>query len=111
MRKIKIETSIMKMGADYVICVQNENGHIGSVVVANPYQKDGKVHATLSTINKLGHKDDAIAKIFAKELCEFFDATVTCICGIHLDNISLDEIEEVYQKALIEIETIKLNHK
>lgn len=95
MRNVKIKHSISFLGTDIVICVQNENGHIGSVVSAEPYQKNGKLHATLNTWNRLTHKDDMVAAMYAKKLSIAFHCVVTCICGIHLEDIKQEEIQAV----------------
>ncbi len=104
MRKIKIDRKLIKMGNDLVITVQNENGHIGSVVTAYPYEKNGEIKVTLSMLNTLGHKDDEVAKRYAGTLAKFYNCTVTCICGIHLDDITKDEIGKIMEHITQDIQ-------
>lgn len=104
MRKIKIDRKLIKMRNDLVITVQNENGHIGSVVTAYPYEKNGEIKVTLSMLNTLGHKDDEVAKRYAGTLAKFYNCTVTCICGIHLDDIAKDEIGNIMEQITQDIQ-------
>lgn len=106
MQKIHIERHIIKMKDDYLIYVQNENAHIGSVVIAMPYIKDNQVHVTLNTWNKLGHKDDQIASLYAKKLCQKTRQTVCCVCGIHIDHITQEEISSIMQWVKDDLENL-----
>lgn len=86
----------IKLGNDLQVCVYGGNhSHIGSVVVACPYQKDGKTHVTCSSITLLEHKDDIVASMFAKKLAIEFNAVVCTSCGIHYDNVTKDELEQI----------------
>lgn len=95
MRKIQIKREMIQMGDDLVICIQNENGHIGSVVTGEPYVKNGKLHVTCNTFNRLSHKDDVIAMMYAKAAVIKYRCVVTCVCGIHLDDIDASEMQAI----------------
>lgn len=95
MRNTRIDRQIIKMGKDLVVTIQNENGHIGSVVTAYPYEKQGEIKVSLNVINTLGHKDDTVAIKYAKALAVRYNCVVTCICGIHIDDILQEEIVEI----------------
>lgn len=97
MRNIEIKRTMQRMGKDLVICVQNENGHIGSVVTGEPYFKDQQVHVTCQIWNRLGHKDDVVAQMYVKAAVIKYQCVVTCICGIHLDDISETEMKAIMQ--------------
>ena len=87
MRKIHLKRTMQWMGKDLVIHVQNENGHIGSVVIGQPYLKGGETHVTMNIWNQVGHKDDHVAAMYVKAAVLKFQCVVTCICGIHLEDI------------------------
>lgn len=95
MRKIDIKRTMHWMGDDLVICVQNENGHIGSVVTGEPYYKNNQIHVTYSTWNQLGHKDDIVAQKYVKAAVLKYQCVVSCICGIHLEHITPEEMEAI----------------
>ncbi len=92
---LEIKREVIKMGNDYVILIQNENGHIGSVVTAYPCIRNGHETCSYNVINTLGHKDDEVAIRYASRICKNTRQVVTCICGIHYDDITKDQIQEV----------------
>ncbi|MCD8028893.1 MAG: hypothetical protein LUF02_09620 [Erysipelotrichaceae bacterium] len=106
MRKIEIKSELKSMGKDKVILVQNENGHIGSVVTGDPYIKDNKVHVTMNTYNRLTHKDDIVARMYVEKAVLKYRCVVTCICGIHIDNITNEEMNEVMKIVKKDIEEL-----
>ena len=93
MRKAKLKRTYQMMGNDIVICVENEEGsHIGTSVMAIPYQRDGKTHVTCQVINQVAHKEEDVAKLYASEISILTNHVVCCICGIHLDDITQEEM-------------------
>lgn len=49
--------------------------------------------ATSSVLNRLGHKDEFVARTVAETLAAALDTTVCCICGIHKDNATSKDIQ------------------
>jgi len=97
MRNIEIKRTMQWLGKDLLLTVQNENGHIGTVVIGQPYTKNNKVHVTYSTWNRLGHKDDVIAELYVREAVLKYQCVVTCVCGIHLDDIHEAELTAIFE--------------
>ncbi|MCD7950250.1 MAG: hypothetical protein LUG12_08340 [Erysipelotrichaceae bacterium] len=106
MKKIEIKSELKSMGKDKVILVQNENGHIGSVVIGEPYFKDDKTHVTMSNYNRLTHKDDVVARMYVEKAVLKYQCVVTCICGIHIDDITNEEMNEVMKLVKKDIEEL-----
>lgn len=97
------------MGKDLVIHVQNENGHIGSVVIGQPYLKGGETHVTMNIWNQVGHKDDHVAAMYVKAAVLKFQCVVTCICGIHLEDICTEEMNKIMKKVQEDINDMLKN--
>lgn len=97
---------VIKMGEDLQVCVYGgERSHIGSVVIASPYQKDKRIHITCSTVTLPAHKDDLVAKLFASRLSQEMNIVVCCSCGIHYDKATKQQLDEIVEgcKELLEI--------
>ena len=105
---LDIKREVIKMGNDYVILIQNENGHIGSVVTAYPCIRNGHETCSYNVINTLGHKDDEVAIRYASRICKKTRQVVTCICGIHYDDITKDQIQEVLNYIENDIDELEI---
>ena len=106
-----IYCQVIKMGEDLQVCVYGGNqSHIGSVVMAIPYQKNEQVYATCSTITLPIHKDDLVAKMFASRLSREMKTTDCCSCGIHYDQATKEQLDEIVAgcKELLEMVVKKL---
>jgi gallate decarboxylase subunit D len=94
---IKLEAS--GLGDDLVVLIFNVNAHIGAISLA---EWDG-VHgrASVSVITRLGHKDDSVAQAAAYAICKALHRPVCVIAGIHVDDITADEIKEFSKNSTL----------
>ncbi|MCD7812865.1 MAG: hypothetical protein LUH20_02205 [Lachnospiraceae bacterium] len=95
---ITLLCDVIPMGRDYTICVRDaKGGHVGSTVMSIARQSltgEG-ISATSSVLNRVGHKDDEVARMLAEAVAIQKNCTVVCTCGIHLDGITPDQIQEI----------------
>ncbi len=95
---IALRADLIPMGADCTICVSSDpGGHVGSaaMAIARPSLTGQGTSATTSVLNCLGHKDDAVAVHLAQTLAAAMGCTVVCVCGIHIDGLSPEGIQDV----------------
>ena len=88
--RTKVSLSAQLIGKDLIICIFNGGGHLGAVAVADYSHEEDR--ASTSVLTRLGHKDDAVAYNAAYKLCKRLKKPVCAIAGIHLDNITDEEI-------------------
>ncbi|MBU2608323.1 MAG: hypothetical protein KKF26_03310 [Chloroflexi bacterium] len=81
------------MGSDLVVCIYNEGAHLGAVAVAEYDFKEER--ACSSVITRLGHRDDEVAKKQAHIIARQTKQPVCVIAGIHLDDITQEEIVKI----------------
>lgn len=91
--RTRVNLSAYRMGSDVVVRIYNENAHIGAVAVGEYDQKE--MRASVSVITRLGHKGDAIAQRIGHLLAKHFSVPICVIAGVHLDNITENEIREI----------------
>ena len=91
--RTRVQHSTQLIGSDLIVCIFNKMGHIGAVAVADYDFKEKR--ASTSIITRLGHKDDQVAYSAAYQLCRRFRKPVCVIAGIHVDNISKEEIAQI----------------
>ena len=78
-----------------VIITGGDQPHIGCVTlsVPRPSLANSEVtSATTSVLNLLGHKDDEVARYVSHLLSSKLNKNVVVTCGIHVDNITAEEI-------------------
>ena len=93
-----ISCRIIPMGKDYTILLYGgSHPHIGSTVLAQarPSLTGNGISVTSSVINVVGHKDEAVARMFAEKMAVHGNCTTVCACGIHMDDITQDQLEKV----------------
>jgi hypothetical protein len=86
-----------RVGEGLVVYLYNENAHLGAIAVAQFDTESGRV--SVSTITLLGHKDDAVAQRAAYLVGKATQRPVCAIAGIHLDDITPEEIEQIQVNA------------
>ena len=96
--RTKVNLLASDMGDDLVVSIYNENAHIGAVAVGE-YDFEHK-RASVSVVTRLGHKDDAIAQKAAHLISKSTGKPVCVIAGIHLDNITQEEIDKILGNAM-----------
>jgi len=83
------------------ICVIISGGdkpHIGCVTLSVPtISLSGKeaYSSTTSVLNLVGHKDDELARYASSLISSRLNKTVVVTCGVHVDNITAQEIDIV----------------
>jgi len=102
--RISISLSAVRMGTDLCVALfGGDKPHIGAVALSQsrPSLDDAeKTSASTSVIPLLGHKEDQLARDVAKRLACKMKANVSVACGVHLDDITADEIDTVCKLTL-----------
>ena len=85
-----MEVTVMKLGEDFQICLAGgEKPHIGCVVQAVPRS------ATSSVWNRTGHKDEVLCRMLAEKICCACRTVTVCTGGVHIDEITGEQIREI----------------
>ncbi len=93
--RIKIRLQAIFMGKDLCILIDGgDKPHIGAVTLA--YEKNNLNPNTLIIPH---HKEDIISQDVSKIVSNAMNCAVCCICGIHINNITKDEILQVLDMA------------
>jgi len=86
--RIKLNLKAIEMGKDLCIILTGGEAHLGSVTVGNN-ESDGK------TFSFKSHKEYIITEMSAEILKSKYLGNFVICCGIHLDNITKEEISEI----------------
>jgi hypothetical protein len=97
-----ISLSVQTIGTDLLVNLFNSQAHIGAVAVAEFSTAENR--ASTSIITRFGHKDNLVAGAAAHALCKHLKKPVCVIAGIHLDDITKDEIEQIVQNCEAAVE-------
>lgn len=97
--RTKVSLSAYYMGNDLVVCIYNVNAHIGAVAVGEYDYKEKR--ASTSVITRLGHKDDSIAQRAAYSIARSTKKPVCVAAGVHLDNITKEEIDKLLENTSV----------
>jgi hypothetical protein len=95
--RTRISLSAQSLGGDFVVSIYNENAHIGAVAVGEYDHRENRT--STSVITRLGHKDDVIAQKAAYLISKYTKQPSCVIVGIHLDNITTEEIKTLLKNS------------
>jgi len=95
--KVRVSLWAQEMGEDLVVCIFNENAHIGAVAVGEYDYKEKR--ASTSVITRPGHKDDVIAQKAAYLISKHTKKPSCAIAGVHVDDITKEEIQRVLENT------------
>ncbi len=109
--RVSLTLSAHRLGEDVSVLIYGgSQPHIGAVALAEPFFCAAPVahnSASSSVLTVRGHREDALARDVAVRLAKVLNVTVCAACGVHLENITTDEIqlvesgvEELVQKLL-----------
>ena len=91
--RIELILDQKQVGNDNVITLTGGEEHVGAVAVGVFDEKSGSTSA--SVITSPGHREDVIALESARRISEVTKTATVFIVGIHLDNITKDEIDKI----------------
>jgi len=94
-----ITCSAVKMGNDWNISIYGGDiPHIGAVALGIPrpsLEDKNKISSSVSVLTITGHKEDVIVQKVAKVLSTTLNSTVVVSCGIHIKDITFDDIQNL----------------
>ena len=91
--RIALRLTAERLGADLAVTLAGgDRPHVGAVAVSQPRADAG---ATTSVVAILGHREDDLARQLAARLAAATRGVVSVTCGIHVDRITPEEIEDV----------------
>lgn len=97
--RIEVNLKAFDIGNDLCVIISGgDSPHIGSVTLSVPRKSLSdlnKSSATTSVLNLIGHKDDEAAKYVSHNLSSRLNKNVVATGGIHVDNITSEEINIV----------------
>jgi hypothetical protein len=102
--RARINVTVSSMGSDLVVRIYNQDAHIGAVAIGD-YDYEHQ-RASVSLITRLGHKDDALAGEAAHLLSKSIRRPVCVIAGVHLDNITSEEIDRILANTRLAVSEI-----
>lgn len=108
--RIRLEMMCVRMGLDACLIITGgDRPHLGAVAVSQIRESladVGRKSSTTSNITLPGHKEDILARDMASRLAVAISANVAVCCGIHLDDISCDEIKSIVEMCSQMLEEI-----
>jgi gallate decarboxylase subunit D len=95
--RIRLYLDAVHIGPDLVVRLFNEGAHLGAIAIGEYSAEHART--SVSVITLPGHKDDAIAQKAAYLISQHTLKPVCVIAGVHLDNITKDEINRIIENT------------
>ncbi len=93
-----VDYVIQEVGDDLHISITGGDIHIGGIGLVS--------NGTYNILSVQDHKEYELIQPLAKKLTKYEDITILISAGIHVDDISIDEIREIVNNNYIAIEKI-----
>ena len=90
----QIKLRCIRLGKDYQIMISGGQEHIGALALAVCYDNN-QSKVNVSQIAVYGHKEDELVCDVARRIGKELKCTVSVTAGIHFDDLSRPEIEQV----------------
>lgn len=89
MNRLEINLVAIHMGKDIcIVLTGGDTPHLGAVTVGSPI-------LSVETFTFENHKEDIITRMLGEILSKEYKGNFVLCCGIHLDNITKQEISDV----------------
>ncbi|MDR3270205.1 MAG: hypothetical protein LBT32_01635 [Peptococcaceae bacterium] len=98
--RIAITLRAFPLGNDLCVVINGGAAHLGAVAVSqvrSSLADPAALSSSTSLITLFGHKEDRLAQQTAEHLSRALGKNVVTICGIHLDEITPEEVRQVLQ--------------
>lgn len=106
--KFRVQCDAVEIGSDLVVKVYGgDKPHVGAVAIGipRPSLADGEqISASVSVFTLTGHKEDELAKILAGKIAAALNRVTVLTAGIHIDNITPEEIRVFEKNAVSAVE-------
>lgn len=107
--QVRAEAALI--GDDLVVMLSGgDRPHIGAVAVGIPRPSLANrevTSATASVFAMVGHKEDDMARLVAREIAAALERNVVVTVGIHVDNISTEGIRSIEENCRSILEQLK----
>ena len=95
--RTKVTLSAFFLGDDSLVFLYNENAHLGAVAMGDYCHEEER--SSVSVVTRLGHRDEVPAQKVALQISKQTKGAVCVVAGIHVDNITREEIARVLENV------------
>jgi hypothetical protein len=95
---MSVRLTAQALGKDVCVTVTGGAAHVGAVALSVARQSlkfGGETGVSTSILTLTGHKEDVVAKFVSEKLALVLNKNVVAVCGIHYDNITQENIDNV----------------
>ena len=108
----QVEVAAFLCGVDVVVVIAGGTRyHVGAVALAEPRPSladPSRLSASASVLCVTGHKEDELARDTALKLASSLNRRVTVTAGIHIDEASAAEVQQLTQNCQQALEKLAL---
>ena len=101
--KYRVTAEAKTIGTDIIVSIWGgAKPHIGSVAVAIPRPSlkiPGKMSATSSVLNFVGHKDETVTKLFSERIAARLNRNCIATAGIHIENATNEDVDSIMKNC------------